>query len=95
MSDEASPTPEGTRMIMECLLEQRASTLRTMQAIALERDTAIAERDATIRELRKVQAERDRARRQLCYELWLSRGQQCSLESIAKARGWGCFKEEP
>jgi hypothetical protein len=51
--------------------------------------------DSTIRKLRKVEADLDQARRQLCTELWLSRGQQCSVESIAEARGWNCFKEEP
>jgi gamma-glutamyl:cysteine ligase YbdK (ATP-grasp superfamily) len=53
------------------------------------------ERDSTIRELRKVEADLNEARRQLCNELWLSRGGQCSVESIAEARGWDCFKEEP
>jgi hypothetical protein len=35
-----------------------------------------------------------KTRRQLCTELWLSRGGQCSVESIAAARGWdGLFEE--
>jgi uncharacterized protein Yka (UPF0111/DUF47 family) len=60
-----------------------------------EADRLREDLDATIRKLRKVEADLDQARRQLCTELWLSRGQQCSVESIAESRGWDCFKEEP
>jgi len=50
--------------------------------------------EATIRKLRIVEAELMKTRRQLCTELWLSRGGQCSVESIAAARGWdGLFEE--